>query len=185
MSEPQFHVPAVQVQLRQRLAWIASGIQQGRDQDDGLSPEARPGHLEVHLPYAQGLGEGYRGVEPRWPGGGGPLDQPIPFAEALPGALLPPGMPAGHEINAPLAQQGHRGKGAKDAVAQHDIPGRKGGPQAVEERLVMVHKGPTGVVHQGAGRQRHEGNEFQHGEATAGCLLGRLWIGCLIVGGIG
>jgi hypothetical protein len=94
-------------------------------------------------------------------------------------------MPAGHEINAPLAQQGHGGKGAKDAVTQHHIPGREGGPQAVEEWLVVVREGPTSVVHQSTGRQGHEGDEFQHGEATAGCLLGRLWIGGLIEGGIG
>ena len=56
-------------------------------------------------------------------------------------ALLAPRMPAGHKINAPLAQQGHRGKGAKDAVAHH-IPGCQGRPQAVEERLIMVHEGP-------------------------------------------
>jgi hypothetical protein len=94
-------------------------------------------------------------------------------------------MPAGHKINAPLAQQGHRGKGAKDAVAQYDIPGCQGGPQAVEERLVVVREGPTSVVHHGAGRQRHEGDEFQHGEATAGGLLARLRIGRLIEGSIG
>ena len=94
-------------------------------------------------------------------------------------------MTAGHEINTPLAQQGHRSKGAKDAVAQHDIPGREGRPQAVEERLIVVHEGPAGVVHQGASGQRHEGHEFEHWEATAGRLLEGLRIGRLIVGSIG
>jgi hypothetical protein len=55
----------------------------------------------------------------------------------------------------------------------------------MEEWLVVVREGPARVVHQGAGRQRHEGDEFQHREATAGGLLGRLRIGYLIVGSIG
>ena len=92
-------------------------------------------------------------------------------------------MPAGHKINAPLAQQGHRGKGAKDAVAQYHIPA-VGRPQAVEERLIMVHEGPTGVVHHGTGRQGQR-DEFQHGEASSRGLLARLRIDRLIEGSIG